>query len=407
MPERLQKILAEGGFGSRRECEQLILEGRVEVDREVVTQLGTRVDPEAQSIRVDGQKLKPVYKRYFAVNKPRGVLSTNKDPSGRPRVVDLIPTDQRVYTVGRLDKDSEGLIIVTNDGDLANQLTHPRYGVEKTYLIQVAGHPTREQMESLIKGVHLAEGFVQIKHFAFKRKQKHTTEIEIVLDEGRNREVRRLLARIGHKVLFLRRVAIGSFVLEGLPFGANRQLTQEEVAQLSVNPKRRTSNSGNKKTTKARPQNKIASDRDKTTDGPGSKTTEPGSRKAKPGTRKKKSTRPGFSTGTGSGGRSGSSSPGKRTSRKAAPKRKSGARAGSSSTTRSGSSSTKRGMKKGAAKQGATNKQGAIKQGAKKKGVKKTTRGKSNSPEARTSRRGQGRNKPASKANSRSKSRRR
>lgn len=239
MPERLQKILAEGGFGSRRECESLIQEGRVEIDREVVTKLGTKVDPETQQIRVDGQRLKIATKKYFAVNKPRGVLSTSKDPSGRPRVIDLISTDQRIYTVGRLDKDSEGLIIVTNDGELANKLTHPKYGIEKTYLIQVEGHPTREQMESLVSGVYLAEGFVQIKHFQFKRKQKHTTEIEIVLDEGRNREVRRLLARIGHKVLFLRRIAVGSFVMEGIPFGGNRQLASEEIALLSVNPKRR------------------------------------------------------------------------------------------------------------------------------------------------------------------------
>lgn len=239
MPERLQKILAEGGIGSRRECETMIQDGRVEVDREIVTKLGTKVDPETQLIRVDGEVLKLAAKKYFAVNKPRGVISTNNDPSGRLRVIDLIGTDQHVYTVGRLDKDSEGLIIVTNDGALANQLTHPKYGIEKTYLIQVEGHPTREQMESLVSGVYLAEGLVQIKAFQFKRKQKNTTEIEIVLDEGKNREVRRLLAKIGHKVLFLRRTAVGSFVLEGIPFGGHRQLTADEVALLSQNPKRR------------------------------------------------------------------------------------------------------------------------------------------------------------------------
>ncbi|MEC9093358.1 MAG: pseudouridine synthase, partial [Planctomycetota bacterium] len=178
-------------------------------------------------------------KKYFAVNKPRSVVSTTKDPSGRLRVIDLVTTDQRIYTVGRLDKDSEGLIIVTNDGDLADKLTHPKYGIEKTYLIQVEGHPTREQMDSLVSGIYLADGFFQIKHFQFKRKQKNTTEIEIILDEGRNREVRRLLAKIGHKVLFLRRVAIGSFVLQGIPPGSNRQLNNEEVRLLSRNPYRR------------------------------------------------------------------------------------------------------------------------------------------------------------------------
>ena len=262
MSARLQKILAAGGFGSRRECESLILEGRVEVDREVITKLGTKVDPEKQAIRVDGEKLKIATKKYFAVNKPRGAISTTKDPSGRLRVVDLVATDQRIYTVGRLDKDSEGLIIVTNDGDLANKLTHPKYGIEKTYLIQVEGHPTREQMESLVSGVHFAEGFVQIKQFQFKRKQKHTTEIEVVLDEGRNREVRRLLAKIGHKVLFLRRVAIGSFVLQDIAPGANRQLTSDEIKRLSRNPyrrKKKTVNRQKRKTGADKPTQKSGS----------------------------------------------------------------------------------------------------------------------------------------------------
>lgn len=239
MAVRLQKILAEGGFGSRRECEQLILDGRVEIDRQIVTTLGTKVDPDTQSIRVDGQRLNLSPRKYFAVNKPRGVVSTSRDPDGRMRVIDLIPTDRRVYTVGRLDKESEGLIIVTNDGELANRLTHPSFGVEKTYLIQVAGHPEREQMDELVKGIHLAEGFVHIKSYRFRRKQKNTTDIEIVLDEGRNREIRRLLARIGHKVLMLKRIGIGSFFLEDIPPGGYRQLSSEEIRMLMVNPARK------------------------------------------------------------------------------------------------------------------------------------------------------------------------
>lgn len=240
MLERLQKVLAVGGIGSRRDCEILISEGRVEVDREIVTKLGTKVDPEKQLIRVDGEVVKISPRKYFAVNKPRGVLSTNFDQSGRMRVVDLIATDQHIYTVGRLDKDSEGLIIVTNDGDLANRLTHPKYGVEKTYLISVEGHPTREQMDTLQAGVYIAEGLAHIKRFLFKKKLKSTTEIEIVLDEGRNREVRRLLARIGHKVLTLRRIGIGSFFLNDIPAAGNKQLSSEDVAQLFVNPKVKT-----------------------------------------------------------------------------------------------------------------------------------------------------------------------
>ena len=239
MLERLQKVLAVGGIGSRRDCEILITEGRVEVDREIVTKLGTKVDPEKQLIRVDGEVVKISPRKYFAVNKPRGVLSTNFDQSGRMRVVDLIATDQHIYTVGRLDKESEGLIIVTNDGDLANRLTHPKYGVEKTYMISVEGHPTREQMETLQAGVYIAEGLAHIKRFLFKKKLKSTTEIEIVLDEGRNREVRRLLARIGHKVLTLRRIGIGSFFLNSPNYSSIRRRKQKGEGSQKLHRRRK------------------------------------------------------------------------------------------------------------------------------------------------------------------------
>src|SRR5262245_10393461 len=151
--ERLQKVLAAAGVGSRRDCEDLIRQGRVEVDRQVVTELGTRVDPSRQEIRVDGESLRRTKRLYFAVNKPVGVVSTNRDPSGRTRVIDLVPTDERVFPVGRLDRSSEGLILVTNDGEFANRITHPRYGVEKTYLVRVAGAPDQRQLARLKKGV--------------------------------------------------------------------------------------------------------------------------------------------------------------------------------------------------------------------------------------------------------------
>src|SRR5688572_1482295 len=152
--ERLQKVLAAAGVGSRRDCEELIREGRVEVDRQVITELGTRVDPLRQEIRVDGEPLRRPQRLYFAVNKPMGVVTTNDDPSGRPRVIDLVPTDERVFAVGRLDRASEGLILVTNDGEFANRLTHPRYGVEKTYLVRVAGSPKQAELARLTKGVY-------------------------------------------------------------------------------------------------------------------------------------------------------------------------------------------------------------------------------------------------------------
>jgi 23S rRNA pseudouridine2605 synthase len=229
----LQKVLAAAGIASRRECEQLILEGRVEVDRQVVTELGTRVDPDRQEVRVDGEPLPRPKLVYFAVNKPAGYVSTSRDPAGRPRVTDLLPPGiPRSFCVGRLDMSSEGLILVTNDGELSNQLTHPRHGVEKVYQVEVAGHVERETLTKLERGVRLAEGFAHAKHVRIKSKHKHSTSLEMVLDEGRNREIRRLLARLGHKVQRLRRIAVGPVRLGDMPAGAVRPLSRHEVQSL-------------------------------------------------------------------------------------------------------------------------------------------------------------------------------
>jgi 23S rRNA pseudouridine2605 synthase len=230
--ERLQKALAAAGIGSRRDCEELILEGRVEIDRQVVTKLGVRVDPLRQDIRVDGVALTRPKRHYYAVNKPPGVVCTNEDPAGRMRVVDLVQTDVRLFTVGRLDRTSEGLIIVTNDGHLAHRLTHPRFGVEKTYAVRVVGHPTAEQLRQLRQGVHLAEALARVVSLRVRRRHKQHTDLEIVLNEGRNREIRRILARIGHKVVHLRRTAVGGLHLGDLPVGAHRRLTRDEVRSL-------------------------------------------------------------------------------------------------------------------------------------------------------------------------------
>lgn len=236
--ERLQKVLAAAGIASRRDCEELIVTGRVEVDRRTVTELGTRVDPFDQEIRVDGVVLPQVKRLYYLLNKPVGVVCTNDDPSGRTRVVDLINTDQRLFPVGRLDRTSEGLILVTNDGELANRLTHPRYGVPKTYLAAVLGHPQPSTLDKLRHGVHLAEGFARVESIVMKRRRPRDTELIIVLKEGRNREIRRLLARVGHKVLRLRRIAIGPLKIEDLAPGAYRKLTQDEVKLLQTTSRR-------------------------------------------------------------------------------------------------------------------------------------------------------------------------
>ena len=230
--QRLQRVMASAGIGSRRECEAIILEGRVEVDGETVVELGTKVDITKQSVSVDAVELKIQKLQYFMLNKPPGIVSTSNDPSGRMRVIDLINTRNRVYNVGRLDKSSEGLILVTNDGDLANHLTHPRFGVEKKYHVQVVGHPNQESMRALTDGVYLAEGRAKATGAKYLKRVKDTSWIELILQEGRNREIRRLLAKIGHKVLTLRRVSIGTLRLGELPVGAHRELTVIELRAL-------------------------------------------------------------------------------------------------------------------------------------------------------------------------------
>ena len=229
---RIQKFLAQAGFGSRRQCEELIEMGRVTVDGEVVATLGSKCDPETQTIEVDGTRVKQARYQYFMVNKPVGVVSTSYDQTGRARVIDLVNTDLRVYNVGRLDKSSEGLILVTNDGDLANRLTHPRYAVPKTYIVHVAGQPRWEDLKVLMRGVRLAEGVARVTDIKVRKRLRSGCELQIVLDEGRNRQIRRILARIGHKVTRLKRVAIGPLPLADLGPGSWRRLEPFEVEAL-------------------------------------------------------------------------------------------------------------------------------------------------------------------------------
>ncbi len=232
-PQRLQKVLASAGVASRRQCEQLILEGRVEIDGEIVTVLGTKVDAASQAIRVDGVTLAKPKLAYYLVNKPKGVVSTHRDPAGRPRVVDMVPEEHaRLFTVGRLDLESEGLILLTNDGELAHRLAHPRFGVEKTYQVQVAGVPDKTVLDQLRRGVRLAESEAVVAAVRVKRKQKQSTILEMVLREGKNREIRRMLAAVGHKVQRLKRISLGPLKLGRLPSGETRPLTRLEVASL-------------------------------------------------------------------------------------------------------------------------------------------------------------------------------
>jgi 23S rRNA pseudouridine2605 synthase len=230
--ERLNKFLAHAGVGSRRHCEDLILAGRVSIGGRTVRELGTRIDADEQ-VCVDGEPLHREKAVYWLVHKPRGYLCTNSDPAGRPRAVDLVPqVPQRVYVVGRLDEESEGLLLLTNDGDLAHRLMHPRFGIEKTYLVQVAGSPTKDDLRKLLKGVWLSEGHVRARHVKRLKRQGESTWLRLILSEGKNREIRRMLARLQHKVLRLRRTAIGPVQLGKLPPGKARRLSHPELADL-------------------------------------------------------------------------------------------------------------------------------------------------------------------------------
>ncbi len=226
-------MLAAAGLGSRRQCEELITAGRVEVDRRVVTELGTRVDPAQQAIRVDGVALHTARLEYFAVNKPSGVLCTNRDPSGRTRVVDLIDArGARLFTIGRLDLHSEGLILVTNDGELANRLTHPRYGVRRRIASWWPAVRRTRCSRSSNRASIWPKASPGPSGWRSNRITRRARSWRWCLREGKNREIRRLLARVGHKVLRLTRIAVGPVRLGSLPTGAVRRLTADEIKAL-------------------------------------------------------------------------------------------------------------------------------------------------------------------------------
>lgn len=239
--QRLQKILAAAGYGSRRACEEIIRQGRVQVNGQVVTELGTKVDPSLDKISVDGTPISsPAEKVYLILNKPPGYISTTHDPWGRPTVLDLIPHQGRLYPVGRLDVESEGLLLLTNDGGLTHRLTHPRYEHEKEYLALVKGHPTDAVLSQLRRGVDLEEGRTapaQTSRVSQKEGLETlpgTTWLRIVVHEGRKRHIRRMCAAVGHPVQRLIRVRMGPIELGNLPVGGHRPLSVKEVRRLRL-----------------------------------------------------------------------------------------------------------------------------------------------------------------------------
>ena len=235
---RLQKLLAQSGVASRRKCEEIMLDGRVEVDGEIVTRLGTKVDPRVAVIRVDGKRLPPISPNvYLVLNKPRGVVSTMSDPEGRPTLTDYVADrPERLFHVGRLDTDTSGLILLTNDGEFAHRMAHPSYEVDKTYVAEVDGEVTKETLQQLLAGVTLEDGPVTVSQArlvsAGQGNARGRSIVELVIHEGRNRIVRRLLDHVGHPVRRLTRTAIGTVQLAGLRDGTLRELSTDELGGL-------------------------------------------------------------------------------------------------------------------------------------------------------------------------------
>lgn len=233
---RLNKFLADHGVASRRRCDELIAEGKVSVDGEATTELGLKIDPERQEVEVDGFvfKAKVTRKRYYVLNKPSGVVCTNESRETRPRAVDLItdPFKGRIYTVGRLDEESKGLIVLTNDGEFAHRIQHPKYGVEKTYLVKVAGEIDDATLKEIREGVHLSEGRTAGSRIVVHERGREYSLLSISIREGMNREIRRVFARYGFKVTDLKRIRIGSLTDRGLKPGRWRELLRGEVEAL-------------------------------------------------------------------------------------------------------------------------------------------------------------------------------
>lgn len=229
---RLQRILAAAGIASRRRCEELILEGAVRVNRKVVDTLPAFADPDVDTITVSGRKIKAERKVYYLLHKPKGYICTNSDPQGRKKAIDLIPVRERVFCVGRLDIESSGAIIITNDSELANRLTHPRYELPKTYEVLVKGMVTPQVLERLKRGVWLSEGKTERSSIKLLKKGPEESLIEMTIRQGLNRQVRRMFAGVDLKVKKLKRTQIGVIDLKGIGVGNFKPLTSRQITYL-------------------------------------------------------------------------------------------------------------------------------------------------------------------------------
>ena len=231
---RLQKFLAEAGLGSRRKCEEIIITGRVKVNDIVVNELGTKVDPEKDIVKVDDKIIKKRDKVYIVLNKPEGYITSVKDQFNRPTVLDLLRgVKERVFPVGRLDYNTSGLLILTNDGDLSYKITHPKHKVVKTYIALIKGIPDEADLERFRKGLKIEEDFITSPaEIEILKTYKNSSLVRIKIHEGRNRQIRKMCAAIGHPVMKLTRESIGKITLGGLKKGDWRYLTDEEIEYL-------------------------------------------------------------------------------------------------------------------------------------------------------------------------------
>jgi len=229
---RLHKYLASAGVASRRKCEELILDGVVRVNRKVVDTLPAFVEPEKDIVTVNGKKVRSQQKVYFLLNKPKGVICTNSDPQQRRKAIDFIRADQRIFCVGRLDADTSGLIILTNDSELTNRLTHPKYKLPKTYLATVKGQIKPEQIDKLKKGIWLAEGKTARTSMKVLRRVAGESTVEMTICQGLNRQIRRMFAKVGLPVKSLKRTRIGKINDRGIGIGKFRALKKAEVSYL-------------------------------------------------------------------------------------------------------------------------------------------------------------------------------
>ncbi|MGJ9384872.1 pseudouridine synthase [Salipaludibacillus sp. CF4.18] len=232
--ERLQKVIAQAGITSRRKAEQLITEGKVSVNGKKVTELGTKVDAQQDEVVVNGVPINKEEPVYFLLYKPSGVISSVTDEFDRKVVTSYIPTEKRIFPIGRLDYDTSGLLLLTNDGEFANLLMHPKYKIKKTYIAKVEGAPLREDLKRLERGINLEDGKTSPAQVKVKKtdNNKNTSILEITIHEGKNRQVRRMLEAIGHQVIKLKRENYGFLHLRGLNAGEHRELKPHEVKQL-------------------------------------------------------------------------------------------------------------------------------------------------------------------------------